>query len=166
MPGFTCATCGQYHEELPLCFGAKVPLYYYSVPAEEREARVEMSADWCIVDEEYFFIRGRIEIPIIDYSETFVWNVWTSLSEENFMRSQEMWHDPLRVQEKPYFGWLQTEIPGYENTVNCKTWVHTQPVGTIPQVEVFEEKHPLTLDQREGITLMQVQKLVESMLHG
>jgi hypothetical protein len=166
MPGFTCVTCGRYHEELPLCFGAEVPLYYYSVPAEEREARVEMSADWCIVDEEHFFIRGRIEIPIIDYPETFVWNVWTSLSEENFIRSQELWNHPLRVQEKPYFGWLQTEIPSYENTVNCKTWVHTQPVGTIPQVEVFEENHPLTLDQRNGVTLMQVQKMVESLLHG
>jgi hypothetical protein len=165
MSGFTCATCGHHHEELPLCFGAEVPEYYYSVPVAERDSRIEMTEDWCIVDEAHFFIRGRIEIPITDYSESLVWNVWTSLSEENFERSQELWHDPLRVQEKPYFGWLQTEIPGYEYTLNCRTWVHTQPVGIIPQVVVFGDNHPLTQDQQNGITLERAKQIVELVLH-
>lgn len=165
MPGFTCATCGNYHDELPLCFGVEAPDYYYSIPPEEREARVEMSADWCVVDDEHFFIRGRIEIPIINHTETLVWNAWTSLSESNFIRSQEMWHDPLRVAEDPYFGWLQTVIPGYDNTLNIKTWVHTQAVGIAPQIEVFEEAHSLMLDQRNGITLAHAQQIVEGILH-
>jgi hypothetical protein len=165
MSGFTCATCGRHHDELPLCFGAEVPEYYYSVPATERDSRIEMSNDWCVIDETHFFIRGRIEIPITYYPESLVWNVWTSLSEKNFERSQELWHDPLRVQEEPYFGWLQTAIPGYENTINCKTWVHTQPVGSIPQVVVFEDNHPLTEDQHNGITLERARQLVELVLH-
>jgi hypothetical protein len=41
MPGFTCSTCGQYHEELPLSFGADMPDYYYSIPPEERATRVK-----------------------------------------------------------------------------------------------------------------------------
>jgi hypothetical protein len=165
MPGFTCATCGQYHDELPLCFGAEVPDFYYSVPPEEREVRIAISADWCVVDEEHFFVRGRIEVPILDYPQPFIWNVWTSLSEANFIRTQELWNDPLRVQEEPYFGWLQTVVPGYENTLNIKTWVHAQPIGTIPQVEVFEEDHPLTMDQQSGLTLAQVKQIVEQLLH-
>lgn len=165
MPGFTCATCGNYHDELPLCFGAAAPDYYYSIPPEERKTRVEMSADWCVVDDEHFFIRGRIEILIIDHTEPLVWNAWTSLSESNFIRSQEMWHDPLRVAEAPYFGWLQTVIPGYDNTLNIKTWVHTQAVGIAPQIEVFEEAHPLMLDQQNGITLAHAQQIVEGILH-
>ena len=166
MPGFTCATCGQYHDELPLCFGTEVPAYYYSVPIAERDARIEMSEDWCVIDDAHFFIRGRIEIPIIDYHEPFVWNIWTSLSEENFIRSQELWHEPERVKEEPYFGWLQTDIPGYKGTVNCKTWVRTQPIGTIPQVEVFEENHQLTIDQHNGITLNRAREIVESIIHA
>jgi hypothetical protein len=165
MPGFTCATCGNYHDELPLCFGAAVPDYYYSIPAEERETRIEKSADWCIIDNEHFFIRGRLEIPIIDYPEKLVWNVWTSLSKQNFVRSQELWNDPLRATEEPYFGWLQTVIPGYDKTLNIKTWVHTQPVGAAPQIEVFEDAHPLLLDQQNGLTLPHVQQLVERLLH-
>jgi hypothetical protein len=165
MPGFTCATCGNYHNELPLCFGAAVPDYYYSIPANERESRIEISDDWCIIDTAHFFIRGRIEIKIVDYSESLIWNVWTSLSEKNFARSQELWSDPLRVQEEPYFGWLQTAIPGYGQTLNCKTWVHTQQVGVIPQVVVFEDDHLLTQDQQNGITLEKAKQLVELVLH-
>lgn len=166
MPGFICATCGEYHEELPLCFGAEVPIYYYSIPADERESRIEISKDWCVIDDSHFFIRGRIEIPIVDYPEPLVWNVWTTLSKENFERSQKLWNNSLRQQEEPYFGWLQTEIPGYKNTLNCKSWVHTQPVGIIPIIVVFEENHPLTIDQQNGITLDQVKQLAELILHG
>ncbi|RZJ90642.1 MAG: DUF2199 domain-containing protein [Hymenobacter sp.] len=78
---------------------------------------------------------------------------------------QEIWNNPLRVAEEPYFGWLQTVIPGYDNTLNLKTRVHTQAVGVAPQVEVFEEAHPLMLDQQSGITLAHVQQLVEGILH-
>ncbi|MGI4875107.1 MAG: DUF2199 domain-containing protein [Janthinobacterium lividum] len=166
MAGFTCATCGRYHDEMPLCFGADFPVYYYSIPPDERGQRLEMSNDWCVIDAAHFFIRGRLEIPIIDHPEAFCWNVWTSLSEENFIRSQELWHDPLRVSEQPYFGWLQTELPGYQDTVNCKTWVHSQAVGLIPQIVVFEEGHQLLLDQQNGITLEKAQQLVELVLHA
>jgi len=165
MPGFTCVTCGNYHDKLPLCFGTEAPDYYYTIPLEERKTRVEKSADWCVVDDEHFFIRGRIEIPIIDHSEKLVWNAWTSLNEQNFVRSQELWNDPLRVAEEPYFGWLQTVIPGYDNTLNIKIWVHTQAVGVAPQIEVFEEAHSLMQDQQNGLTLMYVQQVVEKLLH-
>jgi hypothetical protein len=87
------------------------------------------------------------------------------LSEKNFVRSQEYWKDPARTAEPPYFGWLQTAVPGYANTLNIKTWVHTQPVGVIPQIEVFEENHPLTTDQQRGVPLAAVLQLVERLLH-
>ncbi|OON70958.1 DUF2199 domain-containing protein [Hymenobacter sp. CRA2] len=165
MHGFTCSTCGEYHEELPMCFGADFPDYYFSVPPQEREKRIEYSKDWCVVDEDHFFIRGRIEIPVHGSDELFCWNVWTSLSEGNFIRSQEFWHDPERVHEPPYFGWLQTVIPGYPETLNIRTFVHTQPVGTIPRVEVIEEGHRLTLDQQQGISMERVIELVTPLLH-
>lgn len=142
-----------------------MPDYYYSVPPEEQKTRIEESEDWCIIDDAHFFIRGRLEIPIIRQNEKLVWNVWTSLSEANFMRSQELWHEPARVDEKPYFGWLQTGIPGYKDTLNIKTWVRTQSVGFTPEVEVFEEGHPLTNDQQNGLTMKRVQQLVEQVLH-
>lgn len=166
MQGFTCSCCGEFHAEVPLCFGAEYPDFYFSVPPQERETRVEYGTDWCVVDEEHFFVRGRIEIPIIASEEVFCWNVWTSLSEKNFLRTNEVWNDSERVNEPPYFGWLNTHLPGYSTKGSIKTMVHTQEVGAIPKVEVFEEEHLLTLEQQEGITWQRVQELVEAALHG
>ncbi|MBF9141617.1 DUF2199 domain-containing protein [Hymenobacter properus] len=166
MDGFTCSKCGEFHAEFPMCFGAQFPAYYFSIPADERESRIELTESLCIIDDTHFFIRGRIEIPVIDSTEVFCWDVWTTLSEANFWRTNEVWHDPERVNEPAYFGWLQTSLPGYPETLNLKTLVHTQPVGSIPLIEVTEEGHPLSADQLSGITWQRVIELVEIALHG
>ncbi|GAA4356485.1 DUF2199 domain-containing protein [Hymenobacter saemangeumensis] len=166
MEGFTCSRCGEFHNEMPMCFGAEFPDYYFSVPPDEREQRVEFTESLCVVDEAHFFIRGRIEIPVIGREEIFCWNVWASLSEENFYRVNEVWNDPERVDEPAYFGWLQTQLPGYSDTLNIKTWVHTQELGSIPLIKVFEEDHQLTLEQQNGIKWQRVMELVESAMHG
>jgi len=165
MKGFTCSKCGKYHDDMPMCFGADYPDCYWSIPPQERADRVEMNQDLCVVDGEHFFIRARIEIPVIDNEEPFCWNVWTTLSEANFVRANAVWNDPQRIKEPPYFGWLQTALPGYLTTLNIKTLVHTQAVGTIPLVEVIEENHPLTIDQQKGITIQRVIEMVEMILH-
>ena len=149
-----------------MCFGVEFPDYYFSVPPEERDSRIEITESLCVVDETHFFIRGRIEIPVIDTDEVFCWNVWTSLSEENFIRVNERWNDEQRVEEPPYFGWLQTQLPGYPDTLNLKTLVHTQAVGIIPRVELIEEGHALTREQQSGITWQRVAQLVETVMHG
>lgn len=149
-----------------MCFGAEYPDYYFSVPPEERATRIEYLDDLCVVDEEHFFIRARIEIPVLDSDEVFCWDVWTSLGKKNFLRTNELWNNPERVNEPAYFGWLQTALPGYPSTLNIRTMVHTQPVGTIPRVEVIEEDHLLIAEQQHGITWERVIELAEIAMHG
>lgn len=150
---YRCSCCGNEYENLPLTFGTEYPAYYYTVPEEERESRVEKTESLCVIDEEHFFVRGRLTIPIIDHEEDFIFNVWTTLSEENFIRTNELWNDVDRVNELPYFGWLQTYVPTYGDTLNLKTNVITQEVGVIPKIEVIEENNQLAVDQKNGITL-------------
>ncbi|KIL78949.1 hypothetical protein SD77_3750 [Bacillus badius] len=45
-----------------------------------------MNEDLCIIDEEYFFVRGCIEIPVVDGEGPFIWDVWVSLSENSFQQ--------------------------------------------------------------------------------
>lgn len=148
-----------------MCFGAEFPNYYFSVPPEERASRVDYTESLCVVDEAHLFIRGRVEIPVVDSAEVFCWNVWVSSSEENFLRANDRWNDPERVNEPAYFGWFQTELPGYPDTLNIRTMVHTQAVGTIPQIEVIDEAHLLTIEQSQGITWQRVFELMEAAMH-
>jgi hypothetical protein len=150
---YKCSCCGQIFDELPLCFGAEYPDFYWSVPEEQRASRVELTDSLCVIDEQHFFVRGRLTIPINDYSEDLVWNVWSSVSEENFLRTNDLLTVPSRITEPPYFGWFQSVIPTYENTVNIKCIIHTQPVGLIPNIEIIEHEHTLQVDQANGIQL-------------
>lgn len=166
MPGFVCTTCGLFHEELPMCLGPAAPALWYSIPEAERRKRCELSSDQCIVDNEHFFIVGRIVIPVIDGPSPFVWLAWVSLSEQNFLRASELWHSPGRESEAPYFGWLQSLLPYEPSTLNLKTSVHTMPVGERPLIELEPTGHPLAVEQRDGIRMSRVQEIIEGALHG
>lgn len=72
--------------------------------------------------------------------------------------------EPAKVENDPYFGWLQTRVPTYGNTLNIKTVAREEAVGVIPSIEVIEEGHPLTIDQQNGISFETAIKKVEAIL--
>ena len=82
--GYKCSCCGQVYDEVPLCFGGDYPDYYFSVQPDERSERIELQPSLCVVDKEHFFQLGRLTIPILDHTENLIFNVWTSISEDNF----------------------------------------------------------------------------------
>jgi len=161
---FTCSCCGKVYDEMPLCFGNDYPDYYFTVPTEEREGRIELTESLCIIDSEHFFHRGRLTIPILDHQEDLVFNVWTSISKENFEIRNDLWNDPTRVNHSPYFGWLQTVVPTYENTINIKTIACEEEVGLIPRIKVIEEGHQLMIDQENGISFESAKLKVQQIL--
>jgi hypothetical protein len=164
--GYTCRTCGVWHDERPTCFGAELPSAVAALSPDELASRVERSSDQCILDGKHFFVLGNLDIPIRGSAEPMSWTVWSTLSEQSFERASELWHTPGRETEPPYFGWLSNQIPGYPSTVNIKLRVHTQPLGIRPQLEVVEEDHPLAADQEHGISEERASELVHAALHG
>lgn len=163
--GFKCRRCGKSHGELPLHYGVEAPLAYYDVPEEERQSRTLLSSDQCVIDDKYFFIVGNIDIPVVGHDEAFSWDVWVSLSPKKFKRALELWTTPGRESEPPYFGWLSTSLPGYPETLNLKTNVHTRAVGRRPFVELEPTDHPLAIEQRTGITWDRVREIAELAMH-
>lgn len=163
-PAYKCSCCGQEYDELPLCFGSEYPDYYFSVPPDERENRIELAESLCIVDGEHFFHRCRLTIPIIDYDEDLVFNVWASISSDNFSKRIDLWENPDRINEDSYFGWLQTNVPTYGETLNIKTISSEQEVGFIPQIKSIEEGHHLTIDQENGITYKKALEIVDEII--
>lgn len=161
---YQCSCCGQVYDELPLTFGNDFPDYYFSIPHSEREARIEIKESLCVVDDKHFFHRGRLTLPIVDRGQDLVFNVWTSISEDNFIKRNNLWNSSERVNEDPYFGWLQTTIPTYGDTLNLKTIAIENEAGLIPTIKMIEDNHPLTVDQKNGITFDKALKIVDFIL--
>lgn len=161
---YQCSCCGQEYNELPFTFGNNFPDYAFGIPADERKKRIELQESLCVVDGQHYFHRGRLTIPIHNYDQDLIFNVWTSISENNFRKRNDLWENPGRVNEEPYFGWLQTTIPTYGDTLNLKTIATENEVGLIPTIKMIEDGHPLTIDQENGITLAQAMEIVDFIL--
>lgn len=151
---YKCECCDKIYDSLPLCIGYDKPSIYFSIPEEEREQRIRLDKSWCVVDEEHFFHRGNLVIPIIDSEESLEFGVWTSISADNFKKRMDLWDNPARANEEPYFGWLSSNIAGYDDTLNIKTIAQeNEDIDAIPNIYVIEEDHPLAIDQENGITM-------------
>src|SRR5689334_1484606 len=106
--GFRCATCGVWHEGVPLDFGADLP--DLGIPAEQRPQRLWTDGDFCVVDGREYFIRGCLEIPVHGGPGPLVYGVWTSLSEKSFRRARELGRGPVPQDEPPWFGWFANRL--------------------------------------------------------
>ena len=154
---YRCSTCGEVHDDLP-GMGLDYPDYYFSVPEEERDTRIELTSDTCIIDCEDFFIRGVIELPVHDYSQVFMLGVWVSQKEENFYTYLQNF-DSDKI--GPFFGWLSNSIAYYsEDTLSLQTMAHFRSDGLRPWIELDSTDHPLAIDQRDGISLAKAWEIV------
>lgn len=162
---FHCATCGEEHEGMP-SFGAATPFSYNALPPEERETRGDLGSDECVIDEKQFFVRGCLEIPVHGSAEPFIWGVWVSVSEASFLQWIEYFDQEKRAHIGPFFGWLNTRLSPYPDTLNLKTMVHLRDDGIRPRIELEPTNHLLAIEQREGITLERLAQIHAMVVHS
>ena len=160
---WACHICGVEHDDLPTCFGIEAP-WRALVLEDEFDRRVELTADQCVVDEEHFFVRGHIQIPIIGHDEPLAFSVWSSLSKESFGDMVYHWNNEARPSLPPYFGWLCTPIWVFPDSLHLPLEVRCREPGLTPLFQVTELQHPLALAQREGVSKTQWHDLAVELL--
>ncbi|MEX2151544.1 MAG: DUF2199 domain-containing protein [Steroidobacteraceae bacterium] len=159
-----CSTCGKTHEGIPT-FGAKAPLSYYALPETERDSRCTLGTDNCIIDDEHFFVRGCLEIPVHDQGDPLVWGVWVSLSKASYDAWAAVFGQPKRSHVGPFFGWLDAWLKPYPDTMNLKCKVHLRDDGIRPLIELEPTEHPLAVEQVDGISMRRVADIHSIMVH-
>lgn len=153
---YVCSCCGQTHTSLPdIAFN--MPLYAQNVPSKERKIRVKLNEDLCAVDEEHFFIRTVLLLPILDTNENLGFGVWVSQKQENFQTYIDN-YDTNQI--GPFFGWLSNEFQ-YKNksTLSLQTMANFQGDGKRPILTLIECDHPLYEDHINGIHMDDALKL-------
>lgn len=163
--GFVCHGCGQLHEGLPWSFSAEAPDEYFALPQSERQTRAVLGQDQCIVDDQQFFIRGCLVVPVRNHTEVFRWSVWVSVSQTSFDLIAREWRSFGRETGYPIFGWLCTRLAPYPETRGLKTNVHPRPVGEQPFIELEPTEHPLAIEQRVGISPARANELAATLQH-
>jgi len=149
---FICSTCGKEHDGLPLSFAADFPDPFANLSLDERDLRATMGSDQCIIDQERFFIRGCLEIPINGTDEVFLWGLWAQVKEEVFDEISEYWESEGRETcIGPYKGLLANELSIYGGTLNLRVEIRIQPVGSRPLFFFVEPDNQMSVEQHNGI---------------
>src|SRR3954468_11208782 len=102
---FLCKCCGETHNGIPT-FGADAPAIYYRIAEEDREKRVTLDTDTCIIDDKRFLIRGCVEIGVENEADPFIWGVWVDVSRKDFEAFREMLGVKNRSHVGPFAGYL------------------------------------------------------------
>jgi hypothetical protein len=130
----------------------------------ERHRRGVLGSDTCTIDGRQFFIRGRVVIPVIGYEEPFRWGIWASVSKADFERYGKLWDVKIREHEVPIPATLASDIPIYPATSGLKCNIHFRNDRKRPSFAIDSADHPLTIEQRQGITLDRLKEFAAAVL--
>jgi len=147
-------------------FAVDLPIYCDAMSSSERERRCSFDREVCVIDDEFYFVRGSIEIPVQGTDELFVWGVWVSLSRTSFAEYLESFESPSRTDRGPYFGWLSNELPVYPTCLNLKTMLHVRGLGLRPSIELEPTDHPLAVEQRGGMPMARLGEIFARCMHA
>jgi hypothetical protein len=172
-----CGSCEEWHTGPCLDFGYQWP-YYWREEYEETSRRAALLPTWnknrgstflnddyCAINNEDFFIRGLIQLPIIGTAQNFCWGVWGSVSRENFETLLKEGQDVKRIELPTMFSWLSTQIPEYPETLNLKMHAHIQKPGRRPSFELEPSDHLLSREYHNGISPERVKEIMIRRLH-
>ncbi len=162
---FSCDVCNQEHD-LPLSMAFALPDFVNKLLPWDRESRVKMSEDWCIVDEKFFYLRSCLEVPIESVEKPFTWGVWVTIGLNDFDQTMEMWEDPERADEPEYVGTIANTMPSYNETRNVRVLIRTRKPGERPLVLIDDANHQLHKDQATSMPRQKVIELAKFVLHG
>jgi hypothetical protein len=167
-----CGNCEEWHTGPALDFGYDQPNYWNSrydasirwsiLPsgAVEKPNESFLDEDYCAINDEDFFVRGLIHLPIIGTAETFRWGVWGSLSRTNFETLLKADQSGERVDLPPMFSWLSTRLPDYPDTLSLKMYAHIQEPGMRPHFRPEPSDHPLAKEYHQGIAPERVREIM------
>jgi hypothetical protein len=113
-----------------------------------------LSEDFCVLNDEHFFVRCVLDLPIIGApgGERFGYGVWSTLSRKNFAIYRDLFGAGTFDGEGPWFGWFSNHLRGYPDTFNLRCQVHPLSGRLRPWIELEPTDHPLASETRDGVT--------------
>jgi hypothetical protein len=153
--GFVCSVCGEAHEGELRDIRMTLPEPVYRLGDEERERQSWVGEDSALLrdaDRERHFVRGLLQLPIGDADEYFGYGVWVEVAPDDFETLGRLWHDPEGWRHEPFAGRLANEVAPYRDTVGLPVQLRLRDVDLLPTVELEDAEHPLSHDQRTGIS--------------
>jgi len=154
---WTCKQCDKDHRGLPLDVAFSRPDAFLRLKESQRKA-APANDDLCSIHDKRFFVRGLLEVPVTDASETFGWGLWVEVPEAAFRRILDLWDDDNPA-EPPFEGTIANTTKGYEDLEGQRVMVQLRGDGDRPALTLLPGDHLLYREQSAGITLHRVAEM-------
>lgn len=148
----TCAVCGTRHDEETLELSYRRPDAVAALSVEERAFGVFENDDVCVIDDEHYFLRTTLPMPVNGRLDGYQIGVWVEVSQDVFQRVGDLWTEPGQAAEPPVNVVLANEIRHHPGTLGLPVLLQLTGPKTRPEVFVIDATHPLGVEQRKGIT--------------
>jgi len=160
-----CSICGESHDEWPaLTFNS--PHSYHELTEDERNKFATIDSDFCEIeysDQTDRFIRVILKQKVKNSNQELDYGLWVSLSEQSWNDYKSNFDNENH--EVSFFGWLNSRIPEYENTMNIPTTVVTKAGNDRPEIIPHEDhNHDFVEDYYNGISKEEAEKRIHEMM--
>lgn len=126
----------------------------------------ESSERWMIISNQYFFIKGLIELPVTDIATTDTLSllVWIMVSRKDFIKYIDSLKEDIQL-EYESTGSLSSEIQYFGEITGLKIAYRFVGVNSFPKILVNDSNSGIAHSQLYGLSKEQVIKFIESLHH-
>ena len=161
---WTCACCGRSFDGLLLDVAYRCPSAYEALPDPRESDTVGLSSDFCRVDDA-LFLRACLEIPVLGLEQPFVWGVWVAVDRATWDRAAALFEADPAPDEPSYAALLANRLQDYPDTLDLRARIRFRPLPHRPLVALEPDDHDIAGDQRKGITIERVKRIVGPLMH-
>jgi len=147
-----CSVCGCEHAGDGLELAFEQPHEIAELSLEARARRCLLKSDVSVLDDQRFFVRGVLPLPVAGRAVPYNLGVWAEIDKSALARIDELWDDPRQEREPPFDGTLANRVPLVANSLGLALRVRLSGPSTCPYFEIADERHELFAEQRQGIS--------------
>lgn len=130
---FHSKSCNQIHKGIP-AFGSDSPAIVQWIPDAQRDKRVELGTDDCVVDGERFLVRGCLDIFVHGEKDHFVWSVLVGVSQSDFQEWSKSFYLDKCDHVGPFACYLGSCLPCYPDTFNLHVLMRLRDKGGLARI--------------------------------
>lgn len=120
---------------------------------EDIESSCRYTNDYVVCDDEYYYLRCTLSLPVHDTGRDYCLGVWAQISPNSFDRVRELWDEEEQANEHAMKGLLANSV--HLNTGVEDTEITVQLTGPTsrPTVTIQDQSCSLYQEQQCGITI-------------
>lgn len=152
-PGFRCASCGEWHDELLTDIACGLPDEVFALSYLQRYQRARYNQDFCTLDEKRHFIRCVLPVPFSYRDDFFGWGVWVEVGGKQHDAYLEYFDaDGAGSAPAPTLqGVVANNLRGYRPTQGLAVRLELAPDRRPLAYLLPASRHALALEQRRGM---------------